>query len=612
MNSGPPSALSLTDKQKYRERLCLEVDGLRQQVEELRQHVQLQQGNPQYMPQDQQQHLMAQLHSNRGLNPQQAAQQLSQQEQHRANIMNSLSSPSMMSGRDMRHPSSGMSQGGPSIPAQPVMSDGVISERLLHRKQAELNEIIDQQRKLYSNLDNLDRQRSQILGDIDKTAAYQKMTNDINFHFQGPAASRYPSHPNLRTPLSQNLPSHSAPHNMHPGHQMRSPSGNVGAARDALHGFPPSTMQFLSANRTGNHSMGKPDGPLPMMDSDVIGGFGNTHNGFPSKSPPGSTLECLRGRYEAKLQEMEQSKANNNSSDPTHMDKRRRFLGAEMTQKQHLGIKNFHDHRISSSYLPSEIMVTPKTAGDSLSVLSSSHQLLMNQREANMQREAQNMLYFQGLNSGRNQGVPNMNRKQHDGKLPENKRKLPKDFVAEVDTVVLGKGNIPKTNIGNLKLKGIVMDNLVEYANGERRKKIAVISRIINHVTQSNYNTTGFVKYEDEHWWEMTERDARVKITALFRDCLHDQYRSSSSSKVKRRQQLRKSRSLSSSTTYKEVSTGATEENNKKGDSPSDETTEKGSVRETGGGGGEATTKNNNSSSSEGGQNETTKRKTTE
>lgn len=524
-----------------------------------------------------------------------------------------------MSGLDMRHPSSGMSTQGPSIPAQPGMGDGVISERLLHRKQAELNGIIDQQRKLYSNLDNLDRQRSQILGDMDKTAAYQKMTNDKSFHFQGgPDGSRYPSHPNLRNP---NLPSHFAPHNMHPGQQMRSTSSNIGAARDALHGFPPSTMEFLSANRTGNHPMGKPDIPQ-MMNSGVTGGFGNMPNGFPPKSSPGSSLQSLRGRYEAKLQEMEQGNANNNSSDPIHMDKRRRFLGAEMTQKQHLGrlsAKNFHDHRVSSSYLPSEIMVTPKnpTAGDSLSVLSSSHQLLMSQREANMQREAQNMLYFQGMNSVRNQGMPNLNRMQHDGKLPEKKRKLSKDFVPEVDTVVLGKGNIPKTNIGNLKLKGIVMDNLVEYANGERRKKIAVISRIITHVTQANYNTTGFVKYEDEHWWEMTERDARVKITALFRDCLHDQYRSSSSSKVKRRQELRKSRSLSSSKTNKEGSetanaNAATEENNKNGDYPSDETTEskketeKESVEMTEG------ADNNGSSSAEGGQNETTKSKTTE
>jgi len=405
-----------------------------------------------------------------------------------------------------------------------------IIERQHNRKQSELNEIIERQHKLYSNLDSLDRQRSQILGDIDKTAA-------LNFHLQGQtaaaAAGRYPS--DLRGTLPSNLQTQFSGPSMHGGHQMRPPSR-----------YPSSTMDFLS-NRSGipsalqNH-MSKNDSSPSLMNSDISGGFGNGAD----------SLGSLRGRF-ANLQEMEGGGANQN--DPSHIDKRARFLNSlgdnkfgSNAQKPQFGRfpgKNF-DQRISSSYLPSEIMVTPKnpTAGDSLSVLSSSHQLLMSQRQANMQRETQNMLSYMAMNNGRN-GVPGLGRQRlHDGKLPETKRKLSKDFVPEVDTVVLGKGNIPKTNIGNLKLKGIVMDNLVEYAKGERRKKIAVISRIINHITANNYKTTGFVKFEDDFWWEMTERDARVKITALFRDCLHDQYRSSSSSKVKRRQELRKSRSL--------------------------------------------------------------------
>lgn len=534
MNSGPPSSLSLTDKQKYRERLCAEVDGLRRQVEELRQHVQ--HGNPHQMPQDPQQQLMAQLHGTRGLNSHNA---------QRANLLNSLS-PGM--GQDMGHSSSGMIPGTSSMPGQGGLGDGGLGEHLLQRKQAELNEIIERQHKLYSNLDSLDRQRSQILGDIDKTAA-------LNFHLQGQTAAatgRYPS--DLRGSLPSNLQTPFSASSMHGGHQMRPPSR-----------YPSSTMDFLS-NRSGipsalqNH-MSKNDVPQSLMNSDMSGSFGNGAD----------SLGSLRGRF-AKLQEME---GGANQNDPTHIDKRARFLNSlndnkfgPNVQKPQFGRfpgKNNFDQRISSSYLPSEIMVTPKnqTAGDSLSVLSSSHQLLMSQREANMQRETQNMLSYMGMNNGRN-GVPGLGRQRlHDGKLPETKRKLSKDFVPEVDTVVLGKGNIPKTNIGNLKLKGIVMDNLVEYANGERRKKIAVISRIINHVTANNYKTTGFVKFEDDCWWEMTERDARVKITALFRDCLHDQYRSSSSSKVKRRQELRKSRSLNAA---KEKEKEKEKENSSKND----------------------------------------------
>lgn len=473
MSAGPPSALSVSfsDKQKYREELCAEVDGLRRQVAELRQHVQ--QSN---MPNDNN-HFMAQLQGKQTLNSQQA-NQLS----HHANLMNSV--PQTM-GQDMRQ--TGMLAGSSSMSTQSGMNDDFMNERMIQRKQAELNDIIEQQRKLYSNLDSLDRQRSQLLGDIDKSTTYQNRSNDMNFSQGQTGGGGFPSQ------LSNNLQPHFSPPTL-----MRSSSNN----------FPPSPMGFRNCNQ---------DMPSTLMDSNMRGSFGNMSSG------------------------------GGNFNDSTHIDKRRRLHSFDQVTN-----KNFQDNRISSSYLPSEIMVTPKDSSNSLSVLNSSRQLLMSQREANMQREQQNMMFLGGMNNGR--GIPGFqcNQRMHDGKLPETKRKLPKDFMPEVDTVVLGKGNIPKTNIGNLKLKGIVMDNLVEYANGERRKKIAVISRIINHVTSQNYKTTGFVKHEDDHWWEMTERDARVKITALFRDCLHDQYRSSSSSKVKRRQELRKSKTLAEAANKRE------------------------------------------------------------
>jgi len=475
-------------------------------------------------------------------------------------MLNSLNPANM--GQDM------MTRGG-----MPPVPDDMIGERMLHRKQAELNEIIEQQRKLYSNLDNLDRQRSQILGDIDKTAAYQKMSSDMGGFFQGNGSGgrfnpQLPSQ--LRGFSPGGVPSQFSP----PPHNFgRSPSSTLGAARDALNGYHHSATSASSTTMDFLANRGKSDVPQSLMHNATFA----IPSGFPSsKNDASGTLGSLRGRYEDKLREMEQQQQQQQGSDHhRHMDKRRRFLnnalGAAADNSfnaQKLGLsKNFpHDNLRSSSYLPSEIMVSPKnpTPGDSLSVLNSSHQLLMSQREANMQREAQNMMFYGGMNHhhrgnpmGGIPGFPHRQQPLHDGKLPEIKRKLPKDFVPEVDTVVLGKGNIPKTNIGNLKLKGIVMDGLVEYANGERRKKIAVISRIISHVTSRNYKTTGFVKFEDDSWYEMTERDARVKITALFRDCLHDQYRSSSSSKVKRRQELRKQKCVGSANKDKDKSSSS-------------------------------------------------------
>ena len=72
MSGSPPMGLSMTEKQKYRERLCAEVDGLRRQVEELRQHVQ-QSNHLQHEPRQHshQQQLMAQYGKHKQTNKQQ-------------------------------------------------------------------------------------------------------------------------------------------------------------------------------------------------------------------------------------------------------------------------------------------------------------------------------------------------------------------------------------------------------------------------------------------------------------------------------------------------------------------------------------------------------------
>ena len=140
--------------------------------------------------------------------------------------------------------------------------------------------------------------------------------------------------------------------------------------------------------------------------------------------------------------------------------------------------------------------------------------------------------------SGGSSGTVSEERAQ--GILPTTKRKLPPQYQPENKTVILGKGNGPKVSPGNIRLKGIILDYVDEYSKGERREKIAIITKIIKEVRQVN-TVAGFVKYEDSDgsWWEVAERDARVKVTAVFRDCLHENYRSSSSNKVRRRQEKR-------------------------------------------------------------------------
>jgi hypothetical protein len=139
---------------------------------------------------------------------------------------------------------------------------------------------------------------------------------------------------------------------------------------------------------------------------------------------------------------------------------------------------------------------------------------------------------------------------------------LPSNFVLSSNTVVLGKGSAPKEASGNRRLQRLVNEYLDDYANAERQGKITLISKIVRAMAQQQQNTTptvttqpaenddnavttcgtssGFVRFQHGRWWEATERDARIKVTAMFRDALHSHYKSSSKSKVSHRRQIRR------------------------------------------------------------------------
>ena len=149
-------------------------------------------------------------------------------------------------------------------------------------------------------------------------------------------------------------------------------------------------------------------------------------------------------------------------------------------------------------------------------------------------------------------------------------RPLPPNFVLSSTTVVLGKGSAPKESSGNRRLNRLIQEYLHDYATSDRQGKIALVSRIVRAVSSStaspmlsssspsrsvigrtstcnvrNPTTTttttisGFVRFHEGKWWEATEKDARIKVTSMFRDSLHSQYKSSSKSKVSHRRHLR-------------------------------------------------------------------------
>lgn len=123
--------------------------------------------------------------------------------------------------------------------------------------------------------------------------------------------------------------------------------------------------------------------------------------------------------------------------------------------------------------------------------------------------------------------------------LPTNKsvsntkheKPLPKDFMPTPYTVVLGKGNVPKSLVGNRRLRVLASAVLHKYEGSKSRKeKTSVITELLE-TFRSACPTTPFVKYQNGEWWEVDDNVAREKIGYVFRDLLHDRYRSSSKSK---------------------------------------------------------------------------------
>ncbi|KAL3918211.1 MAG: hypothetical protein SGILL_004346 [Bacillariaceae sp.] len=126
-------------------------------------------------------------------------------------------------------------------------------------------------------------------------------------------------------------------------------------------------------------------------------------------------------------------------------------------------------------------------------------------------------------------------------RMPLQNRKLSTSFRLTANTVVLGKGKGPKEASGNMRLKELVQENLEEYTSSGRHGKMMVISSIIANIQAENKMVGGasFVRFQGNCWWEVTEKECRIKLSATFRDLLSDKYRSSSKSKVEQRRKQR-------------------------------------------------------------------------
>ena len=141
------------------------------------------------------------------------------------------------------------------------------------------------------------------------------------------------------------------------------------------------------------------------------------------------------------------------------------------------------------------------------------------------------------------------------------------------NTVVIGKGKVPRKATGNLKLKALVRSKLQDYTNAKSKMvKTSIVSNIYDTIvkscccalqssdaavavhssesksTKSTESSNDakitksppFMRYNGKIYLSVSVSVARKMITSTFRDCLSSKYKSSSKNKAAKRRQANK------------------------------------------------------------------------
>lgn len=117
-------------------------------------------------------------------------------------------------------------------------------------------------------------------------------------------------------------------------------------------------------------------------------------------------------------------------------------------------------------------------------------------------------------------------------------RLLPESFEPNEDEVILGRGKQIGAHPGNIRFKEIVLSHIKEYSAAQTKAlKSSILSHIVNKIRNNSSHKAGFVKQDNETGrWEIAEDSAaRIATAQIFRDALHDDYKSSKHFKQQRR-----------------------------------------------------------------------------
>jgi hypothetical protein len=120
---------------------------------------------------------------------------------------------------------------------------------------------------------------------------------------------------------------------------------------------------------------------------------------------------------------------------------------------------------------------------------------------------------------------------------PDNMTPLSYCFSPSSSDVIVGTGREAKLHTGNdTFLELLKHDYLEKYSSAKcKLEKTMIISEIVNAVRERSPTQTGFVKRNQDGWYQVEDHLAREKVSQSLRNLLHNQYRSSVKSKKQRR-----------------------------------------------------------------------------
>jgi hypothetical protein len=119
---------------------------------------------------------------------------------------------------------------------------------------------------------------------------------------------------------------------------------------------------------------------------------------------------------------------------------------------------------------------------------------------------------------------------------------LPADFEPNSYSIICGRGSSCYKAVGNRRFRVIVTMFLEQYSLADTKlAKSNIVSQVMDMIHSSGGS---FVKQQQQkgeggQWYQVSTADAREKVGAQFRDCLHEQYRSAAKSKLAQRRRRR-------------------------------------------------------------------------